>query len=76
VTRPLPSWTIPLTGSAPATLTIDSGFATPAVLLTIPPGQIGGEARVLTALECCQVGMAMVEASKVVGQLAARKAKR
>jgi hypothetical protein len=62
--KPRPRWLVPI-GSATATITIDDGFATPAVLLEIPPGQIGGPAHTLTPLEACQLGMALQDASAV-----------
>lgn len=71
--KPHPTWLVPLGDDTTATVSIDDGFAVPAVLLEVPQGAIGGAARTLTPLAACQVGMALQEASAYAGQLGARR---
>lgn len=73
MSKPPRQWSIPMSDGASATISIDEDLCPPAVLLTIPPGAIGGEARTLATLDACQLGMALQDASRVAGQLAARR---
>lgn len=69
MSKQLPEWLVPIAGCPPVKIAINDQHLNPMVLVAdVPPGP-------MTSLECCQLGMALQEASKVAGQLRAKRAR-